>query len=145
LWPSGAAARARARQLELRSDEVYFPHIIRLMGLQATPQDPATIAAREAAARYYQDMEVVLAERDYLVGHYSYADIAFYMAQLFGDRMGAPMTEATPRLLQWRDRMTARPAVAQVAGAMATYLASQDRPVPAFLSRLATGGEPAAR
>ena len=48
LWPTEAAARARARQLEHMSDEVYFPHIIRLMGLQATPQDPAAVAAREA-------------------------------------------------------------------------------------------------
>src|SRR5262245_8424766 len=34
LWPPGPAARARARLVELKSDEVYFPHIIRLMGLQ---------------------------------------------------------------------------------------------------------------
>src|SRR3546814_4861047 len=38
LWPREAAARARARQLELLSDEVYFPHIIRLMGLQQPPR-----------------------------------------------------------------------------------------------------------
>src|SRR5215469_13103046 len=31
LWPSQPAARARARLLEHRSDEIYFPHIIRLM------------------------------------------------------------------------------------------------------------------
>ena len=78
-------------------------------------------------------MERLLADREYLAGPYSYADIAFYMAQLFGDRMGAAMTAATPRLLQWRDRMTARPAVAQVAGAMAAYLVAQGRPLPAFL------------
>jgi glutathione S-transferase len=31
LWPAGTVARARARLLEHKSDEVYFPHIIRLM------------------------------------------------------------------------------------------------------------------
>src|ERR1700733_10880340 len=36
LWPAEPAARARARQLELLSDEVYFPHVIRLMGLEQT-------------------------------------------------------------------------------------------------------------
>src|SRR4029453_16365025 len=51
LWPAGPAARARARLLEHKSDEVYFPHVIRLMGLQATPDDPAAIAARHAASR----------------------------------------------------------------------------------------------
>jgi glutathione S-transferase len=137
LWPSEPAARARARLLEHKSDEVYFPHVIRLMGLQATPQEPAAVAAREAAAGYYASMEEVLGDREWLAGTYSYADIAFYMAQLFGERMGVPMTTATPRLLQWRDRMTTRPAVAQVVGAMATYLQSQGRPFPAFLSKVA--------
>src|SRR5579871_3397000 len=37
LWPAEAKARARARLLELKSDEVYFPPIIRLMGLHAAP------------------------------------------------------------------------------------------------------------
>jgi glutathione S-transferase len=52
LWPRGPVARARARLLELKSDEIYFPHIIRLMGLQSSPQDSAAIAARHAATRY---------------------------------------------------------------------------------------------
>jgi glutathione S-transferase len=136
LWPAGAAARARARLLELKSDEVYFPHIIRLMGLQATPEDPAAVAARDAAARYYQEMEPLLADRDFLAGSYSFADIAFYMAQLFGARMGAGMTPATPRLLTWRDRMTARPAVRQVIGPMAAFLLAEGRRLPEFMARV---------
>jgi glutathione S-transferase len=136
LWPTGAAARARARLLEHSSDEVYFPHVIRLMGLQGTPQDPAAVAALVAAALYYRRMEPLLADREYLAGSYSFADIAFYMAQLFGDRMGAPMTAVTPRLVEWRARMTARPAVQQVVGPMVAYLVSQERPIPDFLAGL---------
>jgi glutathione S-transferase len=79
-------------------------------------------------------MEEVLGARNYLAGDYSFADIAFYMAQLFGARKGAPMTDETPRLLAWRARMTARPAVAKVAGAMAAYLRSIGRQVPEFLN-----------
>jgi glutathione S-transferase len=133
LWPAGVAPRTRARLLELKSDEVYFPHIIRLMGLQTAREDPAAIAAREAASRFYGTMEGELAGKDYLAGPFSYADIAFYMAQFFGDRMGAPMTEATPNLLRWRARMTERPAVRTVIGAMAKYLLSIGRRVPAFV------------
>ena len=139
LWPAAAAERARARQLEHKSDEVYFPHIVRLMGLQGTPQDLAAIAARDGAARYYQEMETLLAQRGFLAAVYSYADIAFYMAQLFGERMGAPLTAATPKLIEWRTRMTARPAVRKVAGAMASYLAAQGRPVPEFLRSVGSG------
>ena len=137
LWPSDARAKARARLLEHKSDEVYFPHIIRLMGLQATPDDPAAVEARAGATAYYDAMEQVIGERDWLAGSYSYADIAFYMAQLFGARMTAPMTDAHPRLQQWRDRMSARPAVAKVAGAMGRYLLSQGRKLPPFLQKLA--------
>ena len=113
LWPAHPAARAIARQLEHCSDEIYFPHIIRLMGLEETPDDPAAPAARAAAAEYYRRMEHVLADRAFLADTYSYADIAFYMAQLFGARKGAPMTDETPRLLAWRERMTARPPCAR--------------------------------
>lgn len=140
LWPRGIAARARARLIEHKSDEVYFPPIIRLMSLQETPHDPAAITAREAAARFYVEMEELLAESDYLAGTYSYADIAFYMAQLFGARMGAPMTNATPKLLRWRDKVTARPAVREVVSAMAAYLVSQGRPLPKFIASLAPAG-----
>lgn len=56
LWPAEPKARAAARLLEHRADEVYFPNIIALMGLQATPQDPAAVAARAAAAAFYGEM-----------------------------------------------------------------------------------------
>lgn len=136
LWPAGLAAKARARLLEHQSDEVYFPPIVRLMGLQDKPQDPVAVAAREASAAYYRAMEALLVDRDYLAGPYSFADIAFYMAQLFGERMGAVMGDDTPRLLAWRERLSQRPAIRQVAGAMAQYLSSQGRPLPAFLAAL---------
>jgi glutathione S-transferase len=137
LWPADAKAKARARLLEHKSDEVYFPHVIRLMGLQAKPDDPAAVEARAGAAAYYDAMEQLIGGQEWLAGSYSYADIAFYMAQLFGARMTAPMTDAHPRLRQWRDRMSARPAVAKVAGAMGRYLVSQGRPPPPFLQKLA--------
>jgi glutathione S-transferase len=137
LWPATPAARARARRLEHESDEVYFPHIIKLMPLWNTPDDPAGKPAREAAAAFYRTMERALGDREFLAGEYSFADIAFYMAQLFGARMGADMTNETPNLLQWRQRMTARPAVIKVATPMADYLRRDGRSVPAFLSPIA--------
>lgn len=133
LWPSEPKARARARLIEHASDEVYFPPIIRLMGLQGAPADPASVEARASAVRFYDTLEADLAGKEWLAGGYSYADIAFYMAQIFGDRMGAPMTEAHTRLHAWRKRMGARPAVRRVAGAMGRYLVSQGRPVPPFM------------
>ena len=130
LWPADPKARARARLLEHKSDEVYFPHVVRLMS------DPKAPGAHEATARFYDEMERTLGNREWLGGSYSYADIAFYMAQLFGERMGTPMTDAHPNLQKWRERMGARPPVRQVAGAMGRYLLSIGRKLPPFLERI---------
>ena len=136
LWPGGVRDRAQARLLEHQSDEVYFPHIIRLMGFSPGSDDPVAVTARAAAAHYYGLMEARLEGREWLAGGYSYADIAFYMAALFGERMGAPLTGAHPRIKAWRDRMSARPPVQKVAGAMGRYLMGQGRKLPAFLEAL---------
>jgi glutathione S-transferase len=135
LWPAEAAARAKSRLLEHAADEVYFPHIIKLMQLWKIPSDPVAVVAREGAAAYHREMESLLADREFLGGAYSYADIAFYMAQLFGARMGADLTDETPRLVRWRQRMTARSAVMKVVAPMVEYLRAQRLSVPAFLER----------
>ncbi|KAF0104401.1 MAG: glutathione S-transferase [Rhodospirillaceae bacterium] len=130
LWPSEPRARARARLLEHKSDEVYFPHVIRLMSDARAP------GAHDAAARFYEEMERTLGGQEWIAGAYSYVDIAFYMAQLFGERMGAPVAPDLTRLHAWRDRMSERPAVQQVAGAMGRYLLSIGRTLPFFMSKL---------
>ncbi|WP_428680381.1 glutathione S-transferase family protein [Reyranella sp.] len=130
LWPAEPRARARARLLEHKSDEVYFPHIVRLMS------DPAAPGAHDAAARFHEEMERTIGGQEWIAGAYSYVDIAFYMAQLFGERMGAPIPADLPRLHAWRDRMSARPAVRQVAGAMGRYLLSIGRTLPPFMGQL---------
>jgi glutathione S-transferase len=135
LWPRDLKFRARTRRFELQSDEIYFPHIIRLM--QVTDRlEPAATASIAAATRYYDEMEKLLSPDGWLASDYSYADIAFYMAALFGERHGVPITAATPRLLQWRERLTQRPAVRTVVQAMAEWLEASGRPVPPFMSAL---------
>lgn len=139
LWPRDIAARARARRLELESDEVYFPQVIRLMGLQDQMQDPAAIMACSACAGFYARLDHHMSDgRSWLAGDdYTYADIAFFMAQIFGARMQAPMTEMHPHLLAWRGRMMQRRPVQVVAGAMARWLLAQARPLPQFMQQLA--------
>ena len=134
LWPRDIVDRARARRLEHQSDEVYFPHIIRLMGLQNDLGDAIALSSIHAATAYYAEMDKLLTNRTWLAGSYSFADISFYMAALFGERQSAPVTAATPKLLEWRDRMTKRPAVGSVVKAMANWLRAAARPVPAFMN-----------
>jgi glutathione S-transferase len=140
LWPAGIANRARARQMEHRSDEVYFPHVIKLMGLQDRLDDPLAVAALQGARDFYRYLEPLLAGQDYVIGSFSNADIALYMAMIFGERMGAPLTAETPRLLAWRNRMSARASVREVVIPMAKYLLSDCRPLPAFMAKMLHAG-----
>jgi glutathione S-transferase len=139
LWPRDSVDRARTRRLEHESDEVYFPHILRLMALQKNLGDAPAISSIAAASAYYAEMEKMLSGAKWLAGDYSFADIAFYMASLFGERQSAPITAATPRLLEWRERMTQRPAVMPVVRAMANWLRAAARPVPTFMTLAGSG------
>jgi glutathione S-transferase len=135
LWPATPSGRAHARQLEHASDEVFFPHVIKLMGLRANPDpvdSPEWIKAREGIAAYYQRMESLLGGREYVAGPFTFADIAFYMAQFFAARHTVPMLQEQTNLLGWRRRMAARPAVRLVINRMADYLRSIDYPVPDY-------------
>jgi glutathione S-transferase len=123
LWPRDAKERARARQLELKSDEVFFPNVIALMPRQRAASTDAQVADAIAALHgYYGDMERQLEGREYLAGPFSYADIAFYMAQFFAAFLGQPWAPGHPRLDAWRARVAARESVKNVAGRMARYL-----------------------
>lgn len=123
LWPRDARARALARQLELMSDEVFFPLVITIMPQRSQPTAAQAEAARTAIQAYYQKMEHQLEGREFLAGTYSYADIAFYLAQSFADILGAGRGAAQPRLDDWRERLGQRPAVRRVVSAMHAYLA----------------------
>ena len=135
LWPREVAARARARQLELRADEVFFPQIYKLFGLQDHMQGAAAQADIAAWPGLFRQLGTFQGHREYLAGPYSYADIGFYMACVFADRKGAGMRPGTPRLLDWRTRVGERPAVRAGVGPKMHFLASHGRGVPAFLQR----------
>jgi glutathione S-transferase len=133
LWPRSIVARAEARKQEHCSDEVFFPHVIRLMGMRGTPdpvEAPEWKNARAAIETYYLRMEQLLQDREYIAGRFGYADIAFYMAQFFAARHTVPLTAQHSKLLAWRGRMIERPAVRLVVTAMADYLRSQGKMVP---------------
>jgi glutathione S-transferase len=135
LWPATIPARARARQLEHASDEVFFPHVIKLMGMRGNPDPtdhPDWIRAREGIEAYYARMESLLARHEYLAGCHTFADIAFYMAQFFAARHTVCMDAKFTALLAWRRRVAMRPAVRIVIDRMAAYLRSIDYPVPPY-------------
>jgi glutathione S-transferase len=135
LWPGGAAERARARQLEYTCDEIFIVQMVRIMRMRGNPDpvdSPDWIQARAALEAYYHQMEKLLADRQWLAGMYTYADIALYMGQFFAARHTVPMTDAHPNLRAWRKRMAARPAVLAVISTMARHLRGTHLPVPDY-------------
>jgi glutathione S-transferase len=132
LWPREPRARARARRLELESDEVFFPNVVTLFPHNRGNAGEATVAqASTAIAEFYTGLERRLASArggspagEYLVGQFSYADIAFYMASTFAGFIGAPVPDDLPRLTAWRARVGERASVRQVVGAMLAYVAA---------------------
>jgi glutathione S-transferase len=139
LWPSFRSSRAKARLLELKSDEVFFSHVILLMGLQGRLTESPAQQAIASLHRYYGEMDTLLNQREYLCDDYSYADIAFFMAQLFASRLGAPMATPTPHLLDWRGRVARRTAVRPVVRQLIDSLTQHGRPVPPFMLEALSG------
>ncbi len=79
-------------------------------------------------------MDRLLVGRDHLAGDYSYADIAFFMAQFFAARMAVPLNSASwPHLAAWRLRIAQRQAVRRVVDAMSGFLLRANRPVPTYV------------
>jgi glutathione S-transferase len=131
LWPTDPRQRARARQLELLSDEVFFPNVITLMPrARAAAGEDGVRAAHAAVDRFYADRDSALGSSPYLAGTFSYADIAFYMAQFFAGFLGRPIPATLSRLTAWRRRVDERNSVRTVAGAMAEYLRANGVPMP---------------
>ncbi len=106
------------------------------MGVQRDIDGADAPAAKPGPGAFCCEIDAQLADAQYLCAEFTFADIAFYMAQLFGERLGAPLDGSTPKLLAWRARLSARPSVRAVVKPMMEFLAANGRPVPAFLAQL---------
>ena len=123
LWPRDVRERAKARLLELKSDEVFFANVMLLMPRNRAAAGEERVAEAIAAIHaFYDDVEKRLADRNYLAGDFTYADIAFFMAQFFASFLGQPWNDGHPNLERWRTRVAGRPSVKAVAGKMGEYL-----------------------
>lgn len=132
LWPAAIGDRARARLLEMKIDEIWFPKILRLRDLRWTPDAAESAECKAVVRAFYEGLEETLGDRDFLVASFSNADIAAYLAQLFAAMLGEPMPAEFKALNAWRKRIEARPSVAKVCGDMLDHLAAARFPAPQF-------------
>jgi len=79
-----------------------------------TKRDMARVtAATDALRRRYTALERELHSREYLCGVFTVADIATFLVIGYASTLGVPPTETEPQLMQWFQRVLARPCVAR--------------------------------
>jgi glutathione S-transferase len=119
LFPADAAGRARCRQLEAAADEILFPHVWTLIDCGFYPaggaerDEPALAGARAAITHFCDEREKDLADRAWLCGAFSVADVATFVFLHAAGTLGAPVRAENERLRGWLARCAERPAVAR--------------------------------
>jgi glutathione S-transferase len=140
LYPATPVERARCRQHELFADEVVFDALRRLFHrngerLPLAALEQAEDEARTAEtllARYFVEIEAALAQKPYLCGAFSVADIGMVLMVHYVRRLDGPSFAALPALTAWYERVAARPVFA----AQLAEIADWDRKLSLPLQRL---------
>jgi glutathione S-transferase len=138
LLPQGARPRARCRMMELRADEVVFPHARAFFYRTDPPHpDPAQRTANEeAGARaeaalcaHFAALDKAVTGGGFLCGDLSYADIAMFMTILWTLRLKGPPLADHPALAAWFERLKARPPFGKAAAEIAAADRELTRPI----------------
>ena len=116
LYPTGVAERARCRQQEAAADEIWFPHLWKILEtrIYRTGSEEAAGAARRALEDFYRGFDVALEGHDYYCGAFSVADIGTFIFVTTAATLGAPLAPGLERMNAWLGRVAARPAVRSV-------------------------------
>src|SRR5262249_11056649 len=117
LMPKDSEGRARARLLEDFRDSRFNPYFVHLMQETRKPEgerDSQRIdAARADIIKAFDRTEKELNGKEYLVGSFSLADVAFMSNVELLDRFVIPVDPATyKRSVEWIARLKARPSFA---------------------------------
>jgi glutathione S-transferase len=117
LYPADAAGRARCRQMEAAADEIWFPHLWKLIeaGIyQKSGAQEAVAEAAQALHELYRGFERGLGARAHWCGDFSVADVGAFVFATTAAALGAPPPDDVPRMRAWLERVGARPGVAAV-------------------------------
>lgn len=116
LLPADAAGRARARQLMLASGDYFAAPLKRWLTRLFAPEAAWNRADQEHAVaelgEHLDVLEPLLGGREYLVGAFSFADIAYapLVCDLAACQLGH-LLAPRPAVQAWVERLRARPAV----------------------------------
>ena len=105
LYPTDAAERARCRQQEAAADEIWFPHLWKILETRIYG-----IGSEEAVRTALRALE----GHDYYCEAFSVADIGTFIFVTTAATLGAPLAPGLERMNAWLGRVAARPAVRSV-------------------------------
>jgi glutathione S-transferase len=138
LLPQRAKARARCRMMELRADEVVFPHA-RTFFYRTDPPHPdpaqrktneeAGARAQAALREHFAALDKIVSDGGFLCGDLSYADIAMFMTIIWTQRLKGPALKDYSALAAWFERLTARPPFGKAAAEIAAADRELTRPI----------------
>jgi glutathione S-transferase len=116
LYPEDVAERARCRQQEAAADEIWFPHLWKILEtrIYGIGSEEAVLAAVRELEGLYRGFDEALAGRDHCCGAFSVADIGTFIFVSTAAALGAPLPPGLERMHAWLARVAARPAVRSV-------------------------------
>ncbi len=124
--------------MELRADEVVFPHARTFFYRTDPPHpDPAQRKANEEAGaraeaalrEHFAALDKIVSDGGFLCGDLSYADIAMFMTIIWTQRLKGPALKDYPALAAWFERLDARPPFGKAAAEIAAADRELTRPV----------------
>jgi RNA polymerase-associated protein len=115
LMPEDSAGRARVRTMEDFCDNSFLPSagfVQAELGKAAAEQDPARLERyRKGLTDGLNRLETYLTGKEYLVGEFSLADIAFVPAVMNLARLGVDVDPRLRHVIGWIGRLRERPSV----------------------------------
>jgi len=120
LMPADSAARARVRTFEDYADNAFIPltgTIMRELRKPEAERDEAKIVqSREQIARQLAVLDGSLAGRNWLVGNFSLADVAFAPRVVILPALGVTLDPEWRNVASWIQRLNQRASIHDLAG-----------------------------
>ena len=131
LFPDDAAGRARVRMAELHADEVFFPHVWKLIAnvFYGAGEADEIAAAKRALTNEYQALDSQLKGQEWIAANrFNPADVTYRLATLFASTLGAAPSPDLTNLGEWITRMDAKPSVSGDLADMMQAIVDVNRP-----------------
>ncbi len=118
LMPEDSAGRARARMLEDLADNLFIPRVDIVLTESHKPEDERDLEKLKKfqgeILQILRRLEPLLYEKEYLVGPFSLADVAFVPRVVILPQLGIEFDANLQNVSAWIERLRGRPSVKEL-------------------------------